>query len=185
MSPSPRAREIRQGLRIGVRQPRHNNRSSNASGQQQKKDGARQQPIASPACLARKSVCVPAALPRALLLCPTPPLRDRHGWTAASAHSSEGRRARHHRGRSLSPRDDSGSVREAYEAAKESARAHTELGKKLTVEVRRLERAADNFFQEAKEQKKRAKRFYRQLHWYTANPVVNVKRAESDEKNGE
>ena len=76
-------------------------------------------------------------------------------------------------------------IQEAYEAAKESARAHTELGKKLTVEVRRLEKAADNFFQEAKEQKKRAKRFYRQLNWHTANPVVNVKRAESSEKKGE
>ena len=75
-------------------------------------------------------------------------------------------------------------IQEAYEAAKESARAHTELGKKLTVEVRRLEKAADNFFQEAKERQKRAKRYYDQLNWYTANPVVNVEAAASDEKKG-
>ena len=76
-------------------------------------------------------------------------------------------------------------IQEAHEAAKKSARAHTELGKKLTWEVRKLEKAADNFFQEAKEQRKRAKRYLQQLNYHTANPVVHVKRAESDEKNGE
>ena len=49
-------------------------------------------------------------------------------------------------------------IRVSCESAKRSAHAHTEAAKKLTVEVRRLDKAADHFLQEAKEQKKRAKR---------------------------
>ena len=35
-------------------------------------------------------------------------------------------------------------IREAFQAAKESAHAYTEAGKKETVEVRRLKKVADN-----------------------------------------
>ena len=48
-------------------------------------------------------------------------------------------------------------IREALHCAKESALAHTAAGKKATAEVRRLEKVADGFFQEAKRQKRTKK----------------------------
>ena len=70
----------------------------------------------------------------------------------------------------------------AFDSAKKSANAHTVPAKKLTVEERRLENAADDCLLEAKAQTKRAKRYYHQLNRYSANAVVNVEPAVRDEK---
>ena len=70
----------------------------------------------------------------------------------------------------------------AFDSAKKSANAHTATAKKLAVEARKLENAADDCLLEAEAQNKRAKWYHHQLKGYSANPVVNVEPAVSDEK---
>ena len=73
-------------------------------------------------------------------------------------------------------------IRAAYDSAKKSANAYTAAAKKLTVEARKLENAADDCLLEAVAHKKRAKWYYHQLQKSTNNPLVKVEPAASDEK---
>ena len=75
-------------------------------------------------------------------------------------------------------------IREAPHCAKESALAHTAAGKRVTAEVRRLEKVADNFFQEAKRQRKEAYLMRRGLrHAAAAKPEQKAVAPESDKSN--
>ena len=73
-------------------------------------------------------------------------------------------------------------IRAAYDSAKNSANAYTAAAKKLTVEARKLENAADDCLLEAMAHKKAAKWYYHQLQKSTNNPLVKVDSAASDAK---
>ena len=61
----------------------------------------------------------------------------------------------------------------------------TAAGKRVTAEVRRLEKVADNFFQEAKRQRKEADLMRRRLrHAAAAKPEQKVVAPESDKNKG-
>ena len=73
-------------------------------------------------------------------------------------------------------------VRGAYESAKKSAHARTAAAKKLSVEVRKLDKAADCFFLNAEAEKKKAKWYHHELNKGSTDPMVKGEAAASDRK---
>ena len=75
-------------------------------------------------------------------------------------------------------------IKEAYQSAKESALALTTAAKQVTAEVRRLEKVADTFLQEAKRQKKEAKHWRERLRYAAADKPVKKEVVGTDSAKG-
>ena len=76
-------------------------------------------------------------------------------------------------------------IRDAWKASKSRVADLTDAARELTKEARKLEKNADGFLQEAQEERKRAKRHYNALSWYTDHPAEAsraVWRVASDDK---
>jgi len=76
-------------------------------------------------------------------------------------------------------------IRDAWKASTSRVTDLTEAARELTKEARKLEKTAEGFLQGAQEERKRAKRHYNALSWYTDHPVEAsraVWRVASDDK---
>ena len=76
-------------------------------------------------------------------------------------------------------------IRDAWKASTSRVTDLTEAARELTKEARRLDKTADGFLQEAEQERKRAKKHYNAMAWYTDHPVEAsraVWRVASDDK---